>query len=65
MSALVHETEVTYFTFPLLAVQLKEYKKQLSDAVWEENQEKIAKLKDMIRFTEIQIALGETYDIPF
>lgn len=65
MSTLVHETKVTYFTFPLLAVQLKEYKKQLSDAVWEENQDKIAKLKDKIRSTEIQIALGETYDVPF
>ena len=65
MSTLVHETEVTYYTFPLLARQLKEYKKQLSDAVWEENQDKIAKLKDKIRSTEISILLGETYDIPF
>ena len=65
MSTLIHETEVTYFTFPLHAVQLKEYKKQLSDAIWEENQDKIAKLKDKIRSTEIQIALGETYDVPF
>ena len=65
MNQLQHETEVTYYTLPLLAVQLKEYKKQLSDAVWEENQDKIAKLKDKIRSTEIQIALGETYDVPF
>ena len=65
MSTLVHETEVTYFTFPLLAVQLKEYKKQLSDAVWEENQDKIAKLKDKIHSTEVQISLGEVYDVPF
>lgn len=65
MSTIVHETEVTYYTFPLLARQLREYKKQLSDAVWEENQDKIAKLKDKIRSTEIQIALGETYDVPF
>ena len=65
MSTLVHETEVTYYTFPLLARQLKEYKKQLSDAVWEENHDKIAKLKDKIRSTEISILLGETYDVPF
>ena len=65
MDILLHETEIKYLPFPLLARQLKEYKKQLSDAVWEENQDKIAKLKDKIRSTEIQIALGETYDVPF
>lgn len=65
MDQLQHETEVKYLPFPLLAKQLKEYKKQLSDATWEENQEEIAKLKGKIHFTEIQIALGEVYDVPF
>lgn len=65
MDQLQHETEVKYLPFPLLANKLKEYKKQLSDATWEENQEEIAKLKGKIHSTEIQIALGEVYDIPF
>jgi hypothetical protein len=60
-----HETEIKYLEFPLLARKLKEYKKQLSDAIWEENKEKIDKLKDKIHSTEVQIALGEVYDIPF
>lgn len=65
MDQLQHETEVRYLPFPLLARQLKNYEKQLSDAVWEENQEWIAKLKDKIHYTKIQISLGEVYDIPF
>lgn len=65
MSTLVHETEVTFFTFPFLTTQLKEYEKELSDAIWEEDKEKISFLENKIRLTKIQISLGETYDIPF
>ena len=59
------ETEVVYLPFPLLSRQLKEYKKRLSDAQWDENSALVAKLKDKIYNTEIQIKLGEKYDIPF
>ena len=65
MDQLQHETEVKYLPFPLLARQLIDYEKQLSDAVWDENQKEIAKLKDKIHSIEIQISLGEVYDIPF
>jgi len=66
MTELYHETEIKPLPFPLLAVKLKEYRKLLSDASWEEKDQKdIDKLKDMIKSIEFQISLGETYDVPF
>ena len=65
MYELAHETEVVYIPFPLLAVKLKDYKKRLSDAVWEEDEELIRLLKYEINSIETQIALGEKYDLPF
>ena len=59
------EIEVVYIPFPLLTVKLKDYKKRLSDAVWEEDQELARLLRYEINNIETQIALGEKYDIPF
>ena len=65
MYSINHETETVYYTFPLLAVKLKDYEKRLSDAVWEEDEELIRILKYEINSIETQIALGEKYDLPF
>lgn len=65
MSGSFHETEVTFIPFPLLSIKLKDYRKRLSDAVWEEDQELIRLLRYEINSIETQIALGEKYDIPF
>ena len=66
MSTLYHETEVRVLPFPLLAVKLKEYKKLLSDATWEDkDKEEIDKLKSKIQSIEFQISLGEQYEVPF
>ena len=59
------EIEVVYIPFPLLTVKLKDCKKRLSDAVWEEDQELARLLRYEINNIETQIALGEKYDIPF
>ena len=60
-----HETETVYYTFPLLAVKLKDCKKRLSDAVWEEDHTLARLLEYEINSIETQIALGEKYDLPF
>jgi len=60
-----HETVIVPYTFPLLAVKLKQYKKQLSDAVWEEDQKRVELLTNQIYNIEVSIALGEKYDVPF
>lgn len=60
-----HETEIRYLEFPLLCVKLKDYKKRLSDAIWEEDQELARLLKYEINSIETQIALGEKYEVPF
>jgi len=66
MNTFYHETEILVQPFPLLAVKLKEYKKLLSDATWEEKDDKeIDKLKSKIQSIELQISLGEKYDVPF
>lgn len=66
MTGFNHETEVIYLPFPLLTVKLKNYKKRLYDAIWEESSQKeIDKLKIDIHSIERQIALGEMYDVPF
>jgi hypothetical protein len=65
MSILSHSTEVKYIPFPLLAVKLKDYEKRLSDATWEEDQSQVEKLKNEIYNIQVQISLGEKYDIPF
>lgn len=66
MQELYHETEIKVLPFPLLAVKLKEYKKLLSDAAWEEKDIKeIDKLKSKIQSIEFQISLGEKYEVPF
>ena len=65
MSETYHETEVKYLPFPLLIVKLKDYKKRLSDAIWEEDQELARLLRYEINSIESQIARGEMYDVPF
>lgn len=65
MSTLSHNTEVKYIPYPLLAVKLKDYQKRLSDATWDEDKSQVEKLKKEIYNIQIQISLGEKYDIPF
>jgi hypothetical protein len=65
MSSLQHNTEVKYIPFLLLAVKLKDYKKRLTDAVWDEDVTLARLLEYEINIIETQIALGEKYDIPF
>ena len=65
MSSSDHKTEVRYIPFPLLSVKLKDYQKRLSDAMWEEDNNEVEKLKNKIYNTQVQINLGEKYDIPF
>lgn len=60
-----YQTQVKYITFPLLAVKLKEYKKRLTDAIWEKDFMLSKILEHEIFMIETQIALGEKYDIPF
>jgi hypothetical protein len=65
MSTLTYKTEVKYIPFPLLAVKLKDYEKRLSDATWDEDKSQVEKLKKEIYNIQVQISLGEKYDIPF
>ena len=65
MSTLSHKTEVKFIPYPLLAVKLKDYQKRLSDATWDEDKSQVEKLKKEIYNIQVQISLGEKYDIPF
>jgi hypothetical protein len=65
MTNTIHETQVKYQPFPLLAKKLKDLQKNLSDAQWEGNQSDIDRLCQQIDSVEVQISLGEKYDIPF
>ena len=62
---MIHQTEVKFQPFPLLAKKLKDLEKNLSDAQWENDRTKIDKLSQQIQSVQVQIDLGEKYDIPF
>lgn len=51
--------------FPLIIDKIRELEKELSDASWEDNEERIYKLKLDIKYLKSYIELGEQYIVPF